>query len=325
MLKKEGEAHEALVSDSGRPCYPIELGLEVFSDPGQYKDLFSYWQGESGVNEYSLRLIFSLQLKRWKEFRQFQQKNRRYFVFHRRFPEFQQKVLERRQRHGLDGDVQLLEDRDKQSKLDDWMEYQDYELREYERLEMDLMETQAQLASRRRALAEAGVSAFEGIQELDFANYYNLAIECGGEEAKAQNREKLAERKLRLAEKRSKVAESDDLGEKVERATWVGLFLEEVESAQMRLDNLQRLAKNAQSDLEPFNRWLQARHNEWEEKTLEVPEEAERMARHEVESSEFQDQKKKRRELQKKEYEASKNRWRAKEEVEFAEEGYEAA
>ena len=66
-----------------------------------------------------------------------------HFVFHSRFPEFQQKVLERRQRHGLDSDVQLLEDRDKQSKLDDWMEYQDYELREYERLEMNLMETQA--------------------------------------------------------------------------------------------------------------------------------------------------------------------------------------
>lgn len=113
------------------------------------------------------------------------------------------------------------------------MEYQDYELQKYEHLEMNLMETQAQLVSRHRALAEAGISAFEGIQELDFANYYNLAIECRGEVAKAQNREKLAERKLRLAEKRLKVAESDALGERVKRATWVRLFLEEVESAQM--------------------------------------------------------------------------------------------
>jgi len=37
--------------------------------------------------------------------------------------------------------VHLLEEQDKQSKLDDWMEYQDYELLEYERLEKDLEET----------------------------------------------------------------------------------------------------------------------------------------------------------------------------------------
>lgn len=85
------------------------------------------------------------------------------------------------------------------------------------------------------------------------------------------------------------------------------------------------MAENAKSDLERFNRWLQARHNEWEENSLKDPEEAERMATLEVKSAEFQDPKKKRRELKKKEYEASKNRYRAKEEVNFAEEGYEAA
>lgn len=84
-----------------------------------------------------------------------QQKIRRYFVFYSRFPEFQQKVFKRRQRHGLNGDVQLLEDRDKQSELNDWMEYQDHELREYEHLEKDLKETQTRLVSRRKALAEA--------------------------------------------------------------------------------------------------------------------------------------------------------------------------
>ena len=110
------------------------------------------------------------------------------------------------------------------------MEYQDYELREYERLEKDFKGTQERLISRRKILAEAGLSAFEGIQELEFASYYCLAIECGSEEAKAENKEKLAERKLRLAEKRLKAAESDNLEERVERASWVKLFLKEVES-----------------------------------------------------------------------------------------------
>lgn len=150
--------------------------------------------------------------------------------------------------------MQLLEDRDKQSKLDDWMEYQDYELRDIERFEQNLTETQARLVSRREALAKAGILAFEGIQELEFASYYSLAIECGNEEARARKKMESAERKLRLAEKRLKAAESDDLGDRVERATWIGLFLKEVESAQMRLHELQRLAEDAKCDAEPFDR-----------------------------------------------------------------------
>jgi len=200
------------------------------------------------------------------------------------------------------------------------MEYQDYELWEYERLEKDLEETQERLASRRKTLAEAGLSAFEGIQELEFASYYSLAIECGGEEAKAENKKKLAERKLRLAEKRLKAAQSDDLGERVERATWVRLFLREVESAQLRLDKLQRLAENAKRDLEPFKRWLQARHNEWDE----FSEEGKLLVKLEVESAEFQDRNKKLSELEKKEHMARMTRFRAEEELEFAEEGYKA-
>ena len=175
----------------------------------------------------------------------------------------------------LDGDVQLLEDRDKQSKLDDWMEYQDYELGKYEGSEQDLKETQARLVSRREALAKAGIPALEGIQELEFASYYSLAIECGHEEARAENKKKLAERKLRLAERRLKAAESDDLGERVERATWIGLFLKEVESAQMRLNELQRLAEGAKCEPEPFERWFQARQMKWGKMGLEDFEEAE--------------------------------------------------
>lgn len=316
-LRREREAYDALVDNNGRPCYPIELGFEVFNNPGQYENLFSYWRGEPGVHY----LIFSAQLERWRMFRQFQQKNRRYFVFHRRFPGFQQKVLERRRRHELDGDVQLLEDRDKQGKLDDWMEYQDYELLTYERFEQDLKETQARLVSRREALAEAGISAFEGIQELEFANYYSLAIECGREEAKAKKKMKSAELKLRLAEKRLKAAESDDLGERVERVTWIGLFLKEVESAQMRLDELQRLAEDAKCELEPFDRWFQARRMEW----AEFSEEDKRLVRLEVESAEFQDRNKKHDELGKKSDKAGFARYMAKENVEFAEEVYNAA
>lgn len=323
-LRREREAYGALVGNNGRPCYPIQLGFEVLNNPGQYKDIFSYWRGEPGVHQRS-PLIFSVQLERWKKFRQFQQKNRRYFVFHNRFPEFQQQVLERRRRHRLDGDVQLLEDRDKQSRLDDWMEYQDYELREYERLEKDFEEIHSRLASRRQALAEAGISAFEGIQELEFASYYSLALKCSGEEGKAEKREKLADRKLRLAEKKLKAADSGDLGERVERATWIALFLKEVESTQLRLDESQRLAENAKRELESYDRWFQAIYAEWREKRLEDPEEAEQWFMHERESAEYQDRNKKLDELKNKEIMAGSAHFTAKKEVEVAEEGYQAA
>ncbi|KAI4288699.1 MAG: hypothetical protein L6R35_002035 [Caloplaca aegaea] len=321
----EREAHEELVGDNGRPCYPIELGFEVFNNPRQYKDLFEYWNGESGAGETTERWVFFRQLKRWKLFRQFQQRNRRYFIFHNRFPEFQQQVLERRRRHGLDGNMQLLEAHDKQSKLNDWMEYQDYELRTYERLEKDFKDAQERLASRRKALAEAGISAFEGVQELGFASEYSLTIEWNKEKFRAEKREELAERKLRLAEKRLKAAGLDDLGESVERATWERLFLKEVESAQIRMDELQRLAEDATRELEPYNRWFYGRRIEWGKKEFEDPEEGGRMIKLECESTEHQDRMKKLEELEKKNHEAGMAHFRAKGEVELAEEAYDAA
>ena len=200
------------------------------------------------------------------------------------------------------------------------MEYQDYELQTYERLEKDYNEAEARLVSRQKTLAEVGILAFEGIQYLDFATEYGLSIERSRKEGKAEKKKSLAEQKLRLAEIRFKAAESD-LGERVERVIWVRLFLEEVKSAQTRLDKLQRLADDARRDLEPFNRWLQTRHSEWDE----FSEEGKRLVSLEVKSAEFQDRKMKRRELEKKEHEAGFKRFRAKEDLEFAQEVLKAA
>ena len=293
----------------------------MFGNLGQYKGIIEYWQENDG--DRHSRLMSTRQLRRWKEFRQYQQKNRRYFVFRNRFPKFQQSVLERRRRHGLNGDVQLLEERDKQSKLDDWMEYQDYELLMYECLEKDLTETQARLVSRPMALAKVGLSAFEEFQELEFGHYYGLAVKHSSEEGRAKKKEKLAERKLKLTEQRLKTAELDDLGERVERATWIKLFLDEVKRAKMRVDDLQRLYEDAKRETEPFHNWWKAKQKEWAEARLDNPEKAE--DRSEVESAEFQDPMKPYKELQKKDHEAGMNHFRAKEEVDFAEEGLNAA
>ena len=44
--------------------------------------------------------------------------------------------------------MQLLEELNKQSRLDDWMKYQNYELRMYEHLEKEYKEAEAQLVLR---------------------------------------------------------------------------------------------------------------------------------------------------------------------------------
>lgn len=80
--------------------------------------------------------------------------------------------------------MQLLEEQDKQSKLEDWMEYQDYELRRQD------------------------FPHFEGVQELEFAKYYSLVDEWCCKVARAEGYKELE----RLAEKRMKIAESADLG-----------------------------------------------------------------------------------------------------------------
>ncbi len=55
-LRVERQAHQAVINDHGRPCYPIELGFDVFRHPGQYKEILEYWEGEFDAGE---------DIKRW--------------------------------------------------------------------------------------------------------------------------------------------------------------------------------------------------------------------------------------------------------------------
>ena len=130
----------------------------------------------------------------------------------------------------------------------------------------------------------------------------------------------MAGRKLTLAEKRMKTAESADLRERFERTSWIRIFLKEVESAQMRLDDLLDLAGGAIRGLEPFKRWWYAKRVEWEEKSLEIPEEAKRAIRLKVESAEFQEQYKKLGKLRNEQHKTWRAPFAAKEELKFAKE-----
>ena len=231
-MEAERGFHQALIEAHGRSCYPIELAPGIYKDPGPYTEIMSYWDG--GVCSTPI----GKQKQRWDEFRQFQLRVRGYFLRHSTFPELQQRVTDRRRRHGLDGDVRLLEDRDKQSDLDHWMEYQDYELQTGERFEMNLEKAKAILITRRDAVAEAGLTVYEEVQDLDFGGYFALSNSHRDEESPAWKRWFQAERKLELAESRLKAADSDDLGDLVKKETWVRWFQKQINAAQRQLDTI---------------------------------------------------------------------------------------
>ena len=322
LEEQEKDSHDALVKDNGRPCYPIELGLDVFDNPGQYKEILKYWQDKDS----SEKMVFTMQVRDWEMIRRKQQHNRRYYISRNRFHEYQETLLQRRRSHGLDGDPQLHENVAEQSKLDDWMEYQHYKLGGYEALKIRLKEVQEELASRRKLLAEAGYSAWEEIEELEFGQYLGMTFEWREKHAKAEGNKELAERKFSMAKKRLEAAQSQELGEKVERDRWIDVFVEELESQRTRLDELQRLADEAKRDAEPYNQWWDAKINEWEAKGWdEFTEEGRRLIKLEASSLEYRTRREKKVELQQRAAKARHAHFRAEGDVEFAEELLEAA
>lgn len=310
-----------MIKGNGRPCYPIELGFDVF-DNEQYKDILEYWQRERS----SGRRVFSAQLFEWEEFRRSQQCDRRKYVRHDWFHKFQEIVRERRRKFGLDGDVHLREQVAEQSKLDDWMEYQNYKLRKYERFEQSLKEVQEELVSTRRALAEEGFSAFEEIEGLEVGRCYSMTLEWGDKEENAKRKQEQAERKLRMAQKRSETAQSEELGKKVGRDRWIDFFVKEVESQRISVDELQRSADEAKRDVEPYNQWMKAKEKVWKEKGWDFwTKEGDRLIELEMNSAEYRTKSDKRQELQKRAHKVDMAHFRAEKELEFAEELLEAA
>ena len=311
-----------MIKDNGRPCYPIELGFDIF-DNEQYKDILEYWQRERS----SGRLIFSAQLDEWKEFRRCQQRDRRIYVPRNWFHKFEEFLREGRRKYGLDGDSHLREEVTEQSKLDDWMEYQYYKLREYERFEERLQKVQEKLVFRRKALAEEGFSAFEEIEGLEFGKFFGMNLEWGDKEGEAKEKEQLAERKLRMVKTRSKAAQSEELGEKVERDRWIEWFVKEVESQRTTVDELQRVADKARRDVKPYEQWLKAKESELRATDSEHrwSDEVQRLFELEARTMEYRAKAHKRDELRKRAVEARSAHFCAEKELELAKELLEAA
>ncbi|KAI1501061.1 hypothetical protein F5X99DRAFT_409373 [Biscogniauxia marginata] len=70
----EIEFYHELISDGGRPLYPIDLIREVFRNPDNYAAILRPWQ--ESLTQIHPERIFQRQLRRWQDFRKWQNDNR---------------------------------------------------------------------------------------------------------------------------------------------------------------------------------------------------------------------------------------------------------
>ena len=69
-LQVETESYNALVDDGGRPSHPLGLLEDIVKNPGEYREILTFWQGKY-PQEDEWR-VFSSQLAGWDDFRRLQ-------------------------------------------------------------------------------------------------------------------------------------------------------------------------------------------------------------------------------------------------------------
>ena len=166
------QARKYLEEDGCIPCYPAEPAFLVQTPSAQDIKARSYWEAFPTTNAGAV----CTQRNDWKEFRGFQKRNRRHYLQLKTFTAFEDKVRERRRKHQLEGDVCLHPDPIQQSRLETWIEFQDYHLQIHERLEKEAQTGKENLDTARRKLegadsSEAGLAAFNvETYEMRFAS-----------------------------------------------------------------------------------------------------------------------------------------------------------
>lgn len=128
----EAQARQDLENDGCPPCYPPELDVPVRDPPEELRQIIEYWRSRTSGDD----VVLCAQRSDWRRFREWQQRVRLRYR-NRPFSTFLDNVRERRQRHGLDGDVELLLDWQQQSREQTWIEFQDYHLRLHESQTME--------------------------------------------------------------------------------------------------------------------------------------------------------------------------------------------
>lgn len=120
----EGKARKELEDDGCPPCYPADLDITLRNIPQKFQAIEGYWLSLLRTDD----VVLCAQASDWREFRADQLRLRPF-----RNDEFMDDVRERRRRHGLGGDIRLLPKLRQQCRLKNWIEFQNYHLKQLER------------------------------------------------------------------------------------------------------------------------------------------------------------------------------------------------
>ncbi|KAK0889052.1 hypothetical protein LTR02_015767 [Friedmanniomyces endolithicus] len=148
----EAQARQDLESEGCAPCYPAHLEVPVRHPPEKYRQIIEYWQSLRSTDD----VVLCAQRSDWRKFRHYQRLQRQYYR-KKPFGLLEAEICERRQRNGLDGDVQLLPDTRQQSRQQDWIEFQDFHLEFWERKTKDRQKLRDQLEEARKIAGDRGV------------------------------------------------------------------------------------------------------------------------------------------------------------------------
>jgi hypothetical protein len=75
-LAEEMEYYNTLVREGGRPSHPVSLGRDVLEEPGEYREILSYWQLVNHDAEGRVWKVLGSQIYEWQQFRRWHRKNR---------------------------------------------------------------------------------------------------------------------------------------------------------------------------------------------------------------------------------------------------------
>ena len=122
-LADETEYYNTLIREGGRPSHLVSLGRDVLENPGEYREILSYWQLVNNDAEGRVWRVFASQRSNWRDFCRWQRRNRE----EGRFPKYVEGVKGGLAEHGFTRSFQLEEDPERQDKLTTWIEYLDFE------------------------------------------------------------------------------------------------------------------------------------------------------------------------------------------------------
>ena len=217
--------------DGGRPSHPISLGFNVIDNPGEhdeYKDILWFWHfhGTTFHNEFQHQLI------EWRKFREHQEKARKFYVPQNRFHEYEIVIRESQGDLGCRWNLQVLEDRYQQNRLEDWNEFRAFYYQRLKTCQKRIEPKERELSLRQKDVEDGQARLTDVITDLQVL--YGRFDEIRASEKEVTQ----AKLKAESAEKALEAAKLDKSNEKGVSAAIIKTAQQELRSAKANLRNV---------------------------------------------------------------------------------------